>query len=127
MLSSNICFILQEEINTQLKSLPTEEQAKILIKILHILGQLPPSIKDTCSILMLNVLVELLPEIFSDYVQEKEDAAGSVETSSFLRDIAISIGVLGNGEPLQILSRKLLECMAIGDAHLSCKQKQSIL
>ncbi|XP_021914752.1 uncharacterized protein LOC110827415 isoform X2 [Zootermopsis nevadensis] len=123
----NLGLVLKEEINTQLKSLPTEEQAKILIKILHILGQLPPSIKDTCSILMLNVLVELLPEIFSDYVQEKEDAAGSVETSSFLRDIAISIGVLGNGEPLQILSRKLLECMAIGDAHLSCKQKQSIL
>lgn len=84
---------------------------KIFIKILHVLGQLPPSIKDSCSVLMLNVLIELLPEIFSDC------ATGPIETLSFVRDIAISIGVLGNGEPLQIIARKLLECMAVTNGH----------
>jgi hypothetical protein len=100
----------------QLKNLPTEVKVKILIRVLHVLGQLPPSIKDSCSVLMLNVIVELLPAILNEGVQEKGITGGAAEPS-YIRDIAISIGVLGSGEPLQVLSRKLLECTMISDNH----------
>jgi hypothetical protein len=96
---------------------PAEEEVKILIKILHVLGQLPHSVKDSCSIVMLNVLLELLPEIFSEYVQGKEGATCRVETLPYVRDIATNIGVLGDGEPLQVISRKLLECLVVSDGH----------
>lgn len=112
-------FVLQDEEISQLKSLPTEDQVKIFIKILHVLGQLPPSIKDSCSIVMLNILIEFLPEVMNRSVPEKKCMNGVDEISlySYIRDITASIGVLGNGEPLQVFSRKLLECMELNDAH----------
>jgi hypothetical protein len=112
-------FVLQDEAISRLKSLPTEDQVKIFIKILHVLGRLPPSIKDSCSILMLNILIEFLPEVMNRSVLEKKCMNGSDEISlySYVGDIATFIGVLGNGEPLQVLSRKMLECMVLNDAH----------
>jgi hypothetical protein len=112
-------FVLQDEEISQLKSLPTEDQVKIFIKILHVLGQLPPSIKDSCSILMLNILIEFLPEVMNRSVLEKKCTNGADEMSSYsyIRDVAAFIGVLGNGEPLQVFSRKLLECMELSGAH----------
>lgn len=115
----NLGLILKDETVSRLKSVPTEDQVKIFIKILHVLGRLPPSIKDSCSIVMLNILIEFLPEVMNRSVVEKKCMNGSDEISlcSYVRDIATSIGVLGNGEPLQVLSRKMLECMVLNDAH----------
>jgi hypothetical protein len=103
--------------------LPTEDQVRIFIKILYVLGRLPPSIKDSCSILMSNILIEFLPEVMNRSVLEKKcmDDSDEISLSSYVRDIAAIIGVLGNGEPLQILSRKMLECMVLNDAHGNMK------
>jgi hypothetical protein len=87
-------------------------QAKIFIKILYVLGHLPPSIKDSCSIPMLNVLLESLPGAV-----EGTCVSGCDDVALYVRDIVTVIGVLGNGEPLQVFSRKLLECVVISDGH----------
>ncbi|XP_069668993.1 uncharacterized protein [Periplaneta americana] len=108
----NLGFILKEEIIPQLKCLPTRVQVKMLIKLLYILGQLPTNIKDSCSIVIINVLVELLPEILNETTRENEEAA-SDDVSSYVTEISTIIGILGNGEPLQILARKLMECMTM--------------
>jgi hypothetical protein len=115
----NLHFVLQDEETSQLKTLPTEDQVKIFIKILHVLGQLPPSIKDSCSVLMLNILIEFLPEVMYRSLLEKKHMNGADEISlyPYVRDIATIIGVLGNGEPLQFFSRKLLESMELSGAH----------
>jgi len=116
---SYVCFALQDEVIQHVKVLPTEEQMRILIKILHILGRLPPSVKDACLIIMLNIMVEFVSEVLNGCVQEKEGATDSPEMSSCIRDMATSIGVLGNGEPLQVIAKKLLEYVVISDGHLS--------
>ena len=116
---SYVWFALQDEVIQHVKVLPTEEQVKMLIKILHILGRLPQAVKDACLIVMLNIVVEFVSEVFSGCVQEKEGMAGSPEMSSYIRDIATSIGVLGNGEPLQVIAKKLLEYVVVSDGHLS--------
>jgi hypothetical protein len=97
--------------------LSREAQVKIFVKILHVLGQLPPSIKDSCSIPMLNVLLESLPEVLNRSVLEERCLTGCDEVFLYMRDIATITGVLGNGEPLQVLSRRLMECMVISDGH----------
>lgn len=91
----------------------------MLIKILHILGRLPPAVKDACLIVMLNIVVEFVSEVLNSCVQEKEGRAGSPEMSSYVRDIATCVGVLGNGEPLQVIAKKLLEYVVVSDGHLS--------
>jgi hypothetical protein len=116
---SCVCFALQDEVIQHVKVLPTEEQVKILIKILHILGRLPPAVKDACLIVMLNIVMEFLSEVLDGCVQEKEGTAGSPEMSSYIRDIATSVGVLGNGESLQVIAKKLLEYVVVSDGHLS--------
>jgi hypothetical protein len=99
--------------------MPTEEGVKMLIKVLHILGRLPPTVKDACLIVMLNILVESVSEVLNGCVQEKEGTTGSPGISSYIRDIATAIGVLGNGEPLRVIAKKLLEYMEVCDGHLS--------
>lgn len=116
---SYVCFALQDEVIQHVKVLPTEEQVKMLIKILHILGRLPPAVKDACLIVMLNIVVEFVTEVLNGCVQEKEGTAGSPEMLSYIRDIATSVGVLGNGEPLQVIAKKLLEYVVVSDGHLS--------
>lgn len=101
------------------KDLPTEEQVRILIKILHILGRLPPPVKDACLIVMLNIVLEFVSEVLNGCVQEKEGTTVSPEMSSCIRDIATSVGVLGNGEPLQVIAKKLLEYVVVSDGQLS--------
>jgi hypothetical protein len=66
---------------------------------------------------MLSALIECLPKVFSTSVWEKGciNWNGSDEVSLYARDIATISGMLGNGEPLQVLSRKLLKCMGIND------------
>ena len=118
---SYVCFALQDEVIQHVKVLPTEEQVKMLIKILHILGRLPPAVKDACLIVMLNIVVEFVSEVLNGCVQEKEGTTGSPEMSSYIRDIATSIGVLGNGEPLQVIAKKLLEYVVVSDGHLSAE------
>lgn len=114
---SCVCFALQDEIIEHINILQTEEQVKILIKVLHVLGRLPPSIKDACLIVMLNIVVELVSVVLNSGVHEKEGATGSPEMSSYVRDIATTIGVLGNGEPLQVISKKLLEYGVVAGGH----------
>jgi hypothetical protein len=60
---------------------------------------------------MLNVLLESFPGVL-----EGTRVNGN-EVSLYVRDIATVTGVLGNGEPLQVLSRKLLERVVISDSH----------
>ena len=116
---SYVCFVLQNGVIQHVKVLPTEEQVRILIKILHILGRLPPSVKDACLIVMLNIVLEFVSEVLNGCVQGKEGTTDSPEMSSCVRDIATSIGVLGNGEPLQVIAKKLLEYVVVSDGHLS--------
>jgi len=116
---SYVCFAFQDEVIQHVKVLPSEEQVKILIKILHILGRLPPAVKDACLIVMLNIVVEFVSEVLSGCVQEKEGTTGAPEMSSYIRDIATSVGVLGNGEPLKVIAKKLLEYVVVSDGNLS--------
>ena len=118
---SYVCFALQDEVIQHVNVLPTEEQVKMLIKVLHILGRLPPAVKDACLIVMLNIVVEFVSEVLNGCVQEQEGMTGSPEMSSYIRDIVTSIGVLGNGEPLQVIAKKLLEYVVVSDGHLSTK------
>lgn len=113
----NLGLILKDEIIQHINILKTEEQVKILIKVLHVLGRLPPSIKDACLIVMLNVVVELVTEVLNSCVQAKEGTTDSPETSSYIRDVATTIGVLGSGEPLKVISKKLLEYVVVTDGH----------
>jgi hypothetical protein len=112
-------FCLQDEVIQHVKVLSTEEQVKMLIKILHILGRLPPAVKDACLIVMLNIVVGFVSEVLNGCAQETEGAAGSPDISSYIRDIAIAIGVLGDGEPLRVIAKKLLEYVVVSDGHLS--------
>jgi hypothetical protein len=112
-------FLLQDDVIQQAKVLPTEEQVKMLIKILHVLGRLPPAVKDACLIVMLKILVEFISEVLNGCVQVEESMTGSPEISSCIRDIATAIGVLGNGEPLRVIAKKLLEYVVVCDGHLS--------
>ena len=114
---SYVCFALQDEIIQHINILKTEEQVKILIKVLHVLGRLPPSVKDACLIVMLNVVVELVTEVLNSCVQAKEGTTDSPETSSYIRDVATTIGVLGSGDPLKVISKKLLEYVVVTDGH----------
>jgi hypothetical protein len=116
---SYVCFALQDEVIQHAKVLQTAEQVKVLNKILLILGRLPPAVKDFCLIAMLNIVVEFVSEVLNGCVQEKEGMIGSPEMSSYIRDIATTIGVLGNGKHLQVISKKLLEHVVVSDGHLS--------
>jgi hypothetical protein len=118
---SYLCFTLQDEIIQHINILQTEEQVKVLVKILHVLGRLPPSVKAACLSVILNIVVEFVSKVFSGCVQEKEGKTGFPDTSSYIRDIATALGVLGNGEPLQVISKKLLDYVVATDGHLNTK------
>ncbi|PSN47714.1 hypothetical protein C0J52_12149, partial [Blattella germanica] len=77
----------------------------LLIKMMHVMRKLPPSIMDSCSIVMVSVLVDMTHSLFRDHNTTES------ERYTYVQDILTNIGGLGNGETVQVLSKKLLECM----------------
>ena len=81
-----------------------DEKVKVFIKLLHILGKLPPDCRESCSIFVVNVLVILMEDMFDDGITSEEKL-------NHIKDMATSLGVLDNGELMQIVARKMRDCL----------------
>ncbi|KAJ9597538.1 hypothetical protein L9F63_011596 [Diploptera punctata] len=102
----NLCIVTKEKIIPELAS--SEEKLKVFTKMVHILANLPPACSESCSFLAINLLVDLMQDMFDDKITE-------IEKLHYIKDMTTNVGALGNGETQQVLVRKILDCLVVHD------------